>query len=207
MKVIRPLFLDDLQDAFDSADTKAKLTRLHKRISAIKCFDPACGSGNFLVIAYKELRKLEHRILSVCRGRPKDAGRAFSGLADQAGELLWHRDRRLRARDRTLSLWLAKHQMNVEFKELFGHEIQLIPLRDTGKVVCANAARVDWDEVCQVGEGEEVYLFSNPPYLGARLQTRRKRRTSRACRGSVRSPTAWTMSRRGSARRAIRCSP
>ena len=171
MKVIRPLFLDDLQDAFDSADTKAKLTRLHKRISAIKCFDPACGSGNFLVIAYKELRKLEHRILrrlqEVDRKTPVALFQDsliklenFYGIEidDFAHEIA------------TLSLWLAKHQMNVEFKELFGHEIQLIPLRDTGKVVCANAARVDWDEVCQVGEGEEVYLFSNPPYLGARLQ-------------------------------------
>ena len=63
MKVIRPLFLDDLQDAFDAADTKAKLSDCSSESREIKCFDPACGSGNFLVIAYKELRKLEHRIL------------------------------------------------------------------------------------------------------------------------------------------------
>jgi hypothetical protein len=63
MRVIRPLFLDELHAALDAADTRAKLERLLKRISRIKFFDPACGSGNFLVIAYKELRKLEHRLL------------------------------------------------------------------------------------------------------------------------------------------------
>ena len=63
LKVIRPLFLDDLHEHFETANTVGKLERLLERISAIKVFDPACGSGNFLVIAYKELRRLEHRIL------------------------------------------------------------------------------------------------------------------------------------------------
>lgn len=171
MKVIRPLFLDELQSALDAADTKAKLTRLHDRIAAIKCFDPACGSGNFLVIAYKELRRLEHRILKRLQEIDPRAPLAlfqdskiklenFYGIEidDFAHEVA------------ILSLWLAKHQMNVEFKEWFGADIRLIPLRDTGNVVCANAARIDWDTVCPARRGDETYLFSNPPYLGARLQ-------------------------------------
>lgn len=171
MKVIRPLFLDDLQSALEVADTKAKLTRLHDRIAAIKCFDPACGSGNFLVIAYKELRMLEHRILERLQEMDPQAPLTlfedskiklenFYGIEidDFAHEIA------------ILSLWLAKHQMNVEFKERFGADIRLIPLRDTGNVVCANAARIDWDTVCPAYPGDEVYLFSNPPYLGARLQ-------------------------------------
>lgn len=171
MKVIRPLFLDELQAALKVADTKAKLTRLHDRIASIKCFDPACGSGNFLVIAYKELRKLEHRILERLQEVDPNAPLAlfqdsriklenFFGIEidDFAHEVA------------ILSLWLAKHQMNVEFRDLFSHEIRLIPLRDAGNVICANAARVDWDEVCPVSDGEEVYLLSNPPYLGARIQ-------------------------------------
>jgi len=170
MKVIRPLFLDDLQGAFDAADTKAKLTRLHQRISAIKCFDPACGSGNFLVIAYKELRKLEHRILKRLQEADPKAPHAlfqdskirlenFYGIEidDFAHEIA------------ILSLWLAKHQMNVEFKELFGHEIQLIPLRDTGNVVCANATRIGWEEVCSAAD--ETYLLGNPPYRGGKVQS------------------------------------
>ena len=142
MKVIRPLFLDDLQDAFDAADTRSKLRRFIKRISAIKCFDPACGSGNFLVIAYKELRKLRAPHPAASRRSSTRASVAlfmdseiklenFYGIEidDFAHEVA------------ILSLWLAKHQMNVEFHELFGAEIQLIPLRDTGNVVCANATR------------------------------------------------------------------
>lgn len=172
MKVIHPLFLDELQSDLDMADTKAKLTRLHDRIAAIKCFDPACGSGNFLVIAYKELRKLEHRILERLQEIDPQAPLAlfqnsriklenYYGIEidDFAHEIA------------ILSLWLAKHQMNVEFKERFGADIQLIPLRDTGNITCANAARIDWDVACPVTEGEEVYLLSNPPYQGGTKQT------------------------------------
>ncbi len=172
MKVIRPLFLDELQSSFDAADTKAKLTRLHNRISAIKCFDPACGSGNFLVIAYKELRKLEHRILKRLQEidprvpltlfqDSKIKLENFYGIEidDFAHEIA------------ILSLWLAKHQMNVEFKGLFGADIQLIPLRDTGNITCANATRVDWNDVCPAQDGGELYLLSNPPYLGSSMQS------------------------------------
>ena len=172
MKVIRPLFLDELQSALDVADTKAKLIRLHDRIASIRCFDPACGSGNFLVIAYKELRKLEHRILKRLQE------------IDPRAPLTLFQDSKIKLENfygieiddfaqevAILSLWLAKHQMNVEFKELFGADIRLIPLRDTGNVMCANAARTDWDEACPVDVADEVFLLSNPPYRGAKFQS------------------------------------
>lgn len=171
MKVIRPLFLDDLDEAFERADTTKKLERLLERIAAIQIFDPACGSGNFLVISYRELRKLEHRILQRIsdldpRGRSMFRESAlklesFYGIEidDFAHEIA------------ILSLWLAKHQMNVEFKELFGAEIPLIPLRDSGNVVCGNAARLDWASVCSPVEGTELYLLGNPPYQGGTRQS------------------------------------
>lgn len=172
MKVIRPLFLDDLQDAFDAADTKGKLTRLHDRIKAIKCFDPACGSGNFLVIAYKELRKLEHRILKRLREvDPKTPVALFQDSQIKLENFYGIEIDDFAHEIAILSLWLAKHQMNVEFRELFGHEIQLIPLRDTGNVVCANAARVDWGEVCPACLEDELLILGNPPYLGSSLQS------------------------------------
>jgi hypothetical protein len=172
MKVIRPLFLDDLQNAFDVADTKAKLTRLHERIRAIKCFDPACGSGNFLVIAYKELRKLEHRLLKRLEEvDPKTPVALFQDSQIKLENFYGIEIDDFAHEVAILSLWLAKHQMNVEFKQLFGHEIQLIPLRDTGNVVCTNAARVNWDTVCPAQAGDEIYLLSNPPYQGGTKQT------------------------------------
>jgi hypothetical protein len=170
MKVIRPLFLDDLHEAFESAaDSPKNLQRLLNRISAIKVFDPACGSGNFLVIAYKELRRLEHQILqrlidfhlqkslfSISRIRLEH----FYGIEidDFAHEIA------------ILSLWLAKHQMNIEFHELFGVEISLIPLNDTGNIVCNNATRISWSDVLKTEEGDEAYIVGNPPYLGSRNQ-------------------------------------
>lgn len=189
MKVIRPLFLNALQSAFDAADTKAKLSRLHDRIASIKCFDPACGSGNFLVIAYKELRKLEHRIL-----------KRFQEV-DPRAPLTLFQDSKIKLENfygieiddfaheiAILSLWLAKHQMNVEFKEQFGADIQLIPLRDTGNVVAANATRVDWDSICSADKGDEVYLFGNPPYQGAKLQKPEKKLDFEAYFGTPRYP-------------------
>lgn len=170
MKVIRPLFLDDLEAEFEGAkDSTGKLDRLLDRLATTQVFDPACGSGNFLVIAYKELRRLEHEILQriaelePSRRRLFEFSRisldSFYGIEidDFAHEIA------------TLSLWLAKHQMNVRFEELFGVEIPLIPLREAGNVECDNAARLDWKAVCS--PGPDVYLCGNPPYQGARLQS------------------------------------
>ena len=171
MKVIRPLFLDDLHDALEKAlDSVSGLERLLSRISNIRIFDPACGSGNFLVIAYKELRRLEHGIIQRLQELAPTKSRMFVSnielhnfygieIDDFAVEVA------------ILSLWLAKHQMNVEFKELFGVEIPLIPLSDSGNIVCGNAAALDWSEVCPTSSDQETYLLSNPPYLGARLQS------------------------------------
>lgn len=167
--VIRPLFLDDLEERLERAESPAQLDRLLSDIYRVKVFDPACGSGNFLVIAYKELRRLEHRAL--VRLVDMDPNRTglftlsgikldnFYGIEidDFAHEIA------------VLSLWLAKHQMNVEFKELFDIEIKLIPLKDTGNILCANAAQVPWSSVCP-GD-ENTYVCGNPPYLGARLLT------------------------------------
>lgn len=170
-KVIRPLFLDGLEREFDAAkDRAAKLDRLLDHLATIQVFDPACGSGNFLVIAYKELRRLEHRILEriavlkPSKRRLFDFSRIlldnFYGIEidDFAHEIA------------TLSLWLAKHQMNVEFEELFGVEIPLIPLKEAGNIKCGNAARMDWREVCDA-DGKPTFLLGNPPYQGSSLQS------------------------------------
>ncbi|QRY44215.1 class I SAM-dependent DNA methyltransferase [Mycolicibacterium boenickei] len=171
LKTIEPLFLDGLKEQFDSDyDNVKKLEVLLKRISAIKVFDPACGSGNFLVIAYKELRKLEHAILErlaeldpkhqVLFAESKINIENFYGIEidDFAVEIA------------ILSLWIAKHQMNAEFRDKFGVSIPLIPLKGAGQVRAANATRVDWHTVCP-NDGGEIYLIGNPPYYGSKRQT------------------------------------
>ncbi|MGB3697373.1 MAG: DNA methyltransferase [Gordonia sp. (in: high G+C Gram-positive bacteria)] len=171
LKTIEPLFLDGLKEEFDAHfNSVGKLEKLLERIGAIKVFDPACGSGNFLVIAYKELRRLEHAILErladlspkhqVLYAVSKIDIENFYGIEidDFAVEVA------------ILSLWIAKHQMNREFREKFGVEIPLIPLKETGQIRAENATRVDWNEVCPNSGAEEIYLIGNPPYAGAKTQ-------------------------------------
>jgi hypothetical protein len=173
MKVIRPLFLDDLEEAFDAADTVKKLDRLLARIAAIRIFDPACGSGNFLVISYKELRRLEHRILQRTIELEPHRARLFTDSVLRLDNFYGIEIDDFAHEIAILSLWLAKHQMNVEFKELFGAEIPLIPLREAGEVVCANAARLQWTDVCD--PVTETYVLGNPPYAGSKTLDREQK--------------------------------
>ena len=145
MKVIEPLFLNDLKEEFENArGNNNKLNQLLYRLKNIKIFDPACGSGNFLIIAYKELRRLEMEIF-------KEMGslalseislNQFYGieLDDFAHEIA------------ILALWLTKHQMNVEFFKEFGRTNPTLPLTDAGNIVQGNACRLDWEEVCPKNE-------------------------------------------------------
>ena len=170
LKTIEPLFLDAIRDQLDAGfGSVKKLEALLERISVIKVFDPACGSGNFLVIAYKELRKVEHAILErlaeldqkhqVLFAESKINIENFYGIEidDFAVEVA------------ILSLWIAKHQMNTEFKEKFNVSIPLIPLKETGQIQAGNATRVDWNTVCR-NDGGEIYLIGNPPYKGGKSQ-------------------------------------
>jgi type I restriction-modification system DNA methylase subunit len=163
MKVIEPLFLNDLRKEFDAAGKSiAKLKKLLLRIRNIRIFDPACGSGNFLIIAYKELRKLEMDILLKMRefGLTGIHLDHFYGIEidDFACETA------------KLSLWLAEHQMNVEFFSKTGTICPTLPLKEAGHIVCDNACNIDWNNVCPNNGNDEIYVLGNPPYLGARLQ-------------------------------------
>lgn len=169
MKVIEPLFLDELYLEFEkSYDNKSKLKNLLTRLSNIKIFDPACGSGNFLIISYKKLRQLEMSILQRIDSLSKERSFQFSGikltqfygieLDDFAHEVAM------------LSLWLAEHQMNLEFYKAFGRTSPSLPLQDGGNIVHGNATRLNWKEVCPKNDGDEIYILGNPPYIGTRNQ-------------------------------------
>lgn len=168
MKALQPLFLLSLEEDFEaSRDSEAKLTRLLARFTRIRVFDPACGSGNFLIIAYRELRKLEARVFARLRELGSSAIpmtgihlNQFFGieLADFAAETA------------KLSLWIAEYQMNEQVKEQFGVAPPALPLRDSGNIVHRNALRTDWLAVCPPREGSETYVVGNPPYLGSSNQ-------------------------------------
>ena len=171
LKLIRPLFLDTLEAELDRADTVPKLRRFIARLAGIRVFDPACGSGNFLVIAYKELRRLEHHALRRIADLDPSAAALFTFSEIQLESFYGVEIDGFAQEIAMLSLWLAKHQMNVEFRELFGAEIPLIPLKDAGNIVCGNAARVDWGAICPKRAEGALFVVGNPPYLGSKLQT------------------------------------
>jgi hypothetical protein len=169
MKVIEPLFLNELKEEFEkNYDNEKKLNQLLVRLENLRIFDPACGSGNFLIIAYKEIKNLEIEIYQRIQQITEKPSFGFSRvrlsqfygieLDDFACEVA------------TLSLWLAEHQMNVKFKEVFGQANPTLPLKEGGKIVCENATRRNWEEICPKDEGKEIYILGNPPYLGARVQ-------------------------------------
>ena len=197
MKVINPLFLDELRGEYNQLneyyeqrkqmldigalsrkqyydDLKTVIKKgnaLLKRISKMKFFDPACGSGNFLIITYKCLRFLEMDILSLqqkCtpQGEILFVDNSVISLSQFYGIELLDFPHEVAM----LSLWLAEHQMNTKLNENFGVNTKALPLKNITQIVCGNACRIDWNEVCPHTKDEEVYIFGNPPYLGFRLQ-------------------------------------
>ncbi|MAB67491.1 MAG: SAM-dependent methyltransferase [Bacteroidetes bacterium] len=175
LKLIKPLFLDELYEEFENATAStssataiSKLKKLISRISKIKFFDPACGSGNFLIITYKEIRLLEIKILEKITDLEGNAPTIkwtsiqlsqFYGIEidDFAHEMA------------ILSLWLAEHQMNKVFEERlfdYGKSKPILPLKEAGQIQQGNATRRDWNEVCSISNKDEVFVIGNPPYLG-----------------------------------------
>ncbi|NLT81418.1 MAG: class I SAM-dependent DNA methyltransferase [Lactobacillus paracasei subsp. paracasei] len=174
MKVIKPLFLDDLRKSFEDAKgNEKKLNELYDRIGKIKFMDPACGSGNFLIITYKELRQLEIDILKELNRMgiatmyvPSVTLDQFYGIEidDFACDVT------------RLSLWIAEHQMNKQLhKEIADAVRPTLPLQHAGAIVCGNALRIDWNEVLPHKKNDEVYLFGNPPYLGSKWQNKEQK--------------------------------
>lgn len=172
LKTIEPLFLDGLKSEFDTAyDAPRKLERLLARIGDIRVFDPACGSGNFLVIAYKELRRLEHAILERLAELDPKHQVLFAKSVINVENFYGIEIDDFAVEVAILSLWIAKHQMNREFLEKFRVDLPLIPLKETGQVVQGNATRRDWNEVCPNDGEAEIYLIGNPPYVGSSMQS------------------------------------
>ena len=182
-KVIRPLFLDALEEEFEAAcaETSEKMSKkvnhdrasqrlrnLLNRLSNIKFFDPACGSGNFLIITYKRLRELEIRIWKAMREITGMALLPFPNIT--LTQFYGIELDEYAAETATLSMWLAEHQMNVKFKEELFVLPETLPLKPSGHIVCGNACHLDWNTVCPHTPEEEVYIMGNPPYLGSSMQ-------------------------------------
>jgi hypothetical protein len=190
LKVLNPLFLDDLRAKLEEAgDNARKLLNLRNRISRIRVFDPACGSGNFLVIAYKEMRAIEHEI----NRRRGELGRKTDiPLTNFRGIEL----RDFAAQIARLALIIAEFQCDVLYRGQQEALNELLPLDAANWIICGNALRTDWLGICPptgtgvklIGEDlfstplaqaeidfensdGETFICGNPPYLGSTWQT------------------------------------
>jgi hypothetical protein len=174
IKVLQPLFLDDLHEAFEKAkDSVPKLEALLRRLANIRVFDPACGSGNFLIIAYKALRNLEIQIIErIANIAPKIPLR-LSGVSLEHFYGVDVVD--FAVETAKLSLWLAEHQMNTSFRDSFGSSRPTLPLGRITTVHCGNALRINWKSVCPPDAPGEIYICSNPPYIGSKFQSHQQK--------------------------------
>ncbi|MEW6120446.1 MAG: DNA methyltransferase [Pseudomonadota bacterium] len=194
LKVLNPLFLDDLRARLEEAgDNPRTLLNLRKRMAKIRVFDPACGSGNFLVIAYKAMREIEAEI-NRRRGEP-----------DRRSEIPLTNFRGIELRDfpaeiARLALVIAEYQCDVLYRGQKLALAEFLPLRNENWITCGNALRLDWLSICpptgtgvrfrvddlfsspldqaQIdfeNEGGETYICGNPPYKGSQTQTKEQK--------------------------------
>ena len=179
LKAIKPLFLDGLWTEFESHKrNKRYLQELLDRIGKMKFLDPACGCGSFLVIAYKELRKLELHIHKQIQ-RLEGSTDKYRDLVLDVVEV-FNRDINVDSmygidlfefpvRVAEVALWLVDHQMNIELQREFGHYYVRLPLIKTPHIIQGNALAIDWEEI--VAKSELSYIFGNPPYVGKHLRS------------------------------------
>ncbi|HOZ74798.1 MAG TPA: class I SAM-dependent DNA methyltransferase [Flavobacterium sp.] len=174
LKLIKPLFLDDLWQEFENVrNNKNKLPEFHKKISQLRFLDPACGCGNFLVITYRELRLLEIEIL---RATYKNG----QGVLD-IREIIWLdvdmmcgiEYEEFPARIAEVAMWLIDHQMNMRISNEFGQYFARLPLKKAATIVHGDALDVNWEDV--IAKDKLSYILGNPPFIGSKIMNQNQR--------------------------------
>ena len=174
LKLIKPLFLDELWKEFENIkDNKNKLPDFHKKLSTLKFLDPACGCGNFLVITYRELRLLEFEVLKALN----KSGQTFLDVS----QILWINVDQFSgieyeefpARIAEVAMWLIDHQMNMLISSEFGQYFVRLPLKKSAKIIHADALETDWRNV--VPNNELSYIIGNPPFIGSKIMKQNQR--------------------------------
>lgn len=165
LKLIKPLFLDELWEEFNKIKSnKNKLVEFHQKLRSLKFLDPACGCGNFLVIAYRELRLLELQIIRALHDKRQQILDVQALIKLDVDQFYGIEIEEFPAQIAQVALWLVDHQMNMQVSEEFGLYFARIPLRSSGTIVCANALQIDWNDV--VPMKHLSYIMGNPPFIG-----------------------------------------
>ena len=185
LKVIEPLFLDDLWGEFVRirALRRGRLSRLRdfqKRLGELKFFDPACGCGNFLVVAYRQLRRLELEVIRELLEDERDEAGMIAGRLDVGSLSRLDVDQfygieisEFPARIAEVALWMMDHLMNNELSLEFGQSYARIPLKQSPHIRCADALEMDWEDLLPAEDCS--FVFGNPPFGGAKFQSAEQR--------------------------------
>ena len=176
LKVIRSLFLDDLRAEFESikADRStrrtARLHEFHEKLAKLRFLDPACGCGNFLVITYRELRKLELEVLLELYGQQHEMSFADVNQLSKVNvdQFYGIEIEEFPARIAEVALWLTDHQANIALSQAFGQFYDRLPLRASPHIHVGNALRMDWKQV--IPPDQCSYILGNPPFVGKHYQ-------------------------------------
>lgn len=180
LKLIKPLFLDELWKEFETVkNDKGKLTKLHQKISKLRFLDPACGCGNFLIIAYRELRLLELEIVKLLL-----KGQQVTSINDyflvDVDQFYGIEYEEFPSQIAQVAMWLIDHQMNATASDQFGEYYKRIPLKKSATIVCGNALRTDWQSLINPYPWEKHktrfhYILGNPPFIGYAWQSKEQK--------------------------------
>lgn len=175
LKLIKPLFLDDLWKELETIkDNKNRLPEFHKKLSTLRFLDPACGCGNFLVITYRELRLLEFEVL-------KSLKKTGQTTLYELSEILWINVDQFSgieyeefpARIAEVAMWLIDHQMNMLVSAAYGQYFVRLPLKKSANIVHADALETEWENV--VPKNELSFIIGNPPFIGSKIMKQSQR--------------------------------
>lgn len=170
LKLIQPLFLDELRGEFQRVKgDAARLFEFHKKLQSLTFLDPACGCGNFLVVAYRELRKLELDVMRAASHFGRRIGHVFDFLKVDVDQFYGIEYEEFPAQVAQVAMWLTDHQMNVEAGTEFGEPMLRVPLKRSAHIRHGNALRIDWADF--VPPTKLNYILGNPPFVGKQHQS------------------------------------
>ena len=196
LKLINPLFMDDLRAEFNKIKTnKNRLSAFHQKLSNLTFLDPACGCGNFLVIAYRELRLLELDVLRAAQQSGQLTTDLELMIQLNVDQFYGIEIEEFPAQIAQVALWLVDHQMNLLVSQEFGNYFARIPLAASAKITHGNALQLDWREV--IAPERLSFIMGNPPFIGKNFQNSEQKQDMKRIYGeskygaSLDYVTAW----------------
>lgn len=187
MKLIRSLFLDDLEAELSKTTTKPALLAFQDKLASLKMLDPACGCGNFLVVAYRELRRLEIETLEKYHAKKKGEIQQILNLDEllkvNVDQMHGIEIEEWPARIAEVAMWLVDHQMNMRAGEIFGQPVLRLPLTRSARIHHGNALRTDWNTVLPAEECS--FVLGNPPFVGKKEQNAEQKEDFKRVWGDV----------------------